>query len=349
MADDPELERRLEAMFASARPRRGFEDELWRRIQARRSLGQRLGGWLQPALRFAPAVAMLLIVALGVTWLAGNLGNLHFGGGSASSTYSGGPMFASEKAVAPVAFGVLPPLAPGTGRAATAPQATAGNADTNASNSFNGALPSLPSSVPVYRYDEPTAADRAKIGAALQAQSGLAAIAVTPSDAARGVEPQLVFSGPAPSGAQGGLAEMANAFLAGHNLTPRFPFGITLTGSGQVLYGRLFGTPRGAYSQVRPDGAVAGLTVEVSNGLVSGRGPLELPLAAASYPLRSAAEAIAAASAGRPPGAASFDRAELVYVLVVSGGHGYYEPELLLTGPNGVTLSPMLAPKWLGA
>ena len=48
-------------------------------------------------------------------------------------------------------------------------------------------------------------------------------------------------------------------------------------------------------------------------------------------------------------GPASFDKAELVYVLVVSGGHGYYEPALLLSGRGGSRLAPVIAAEWLGA
>jgi hypothetical protein len=82
---------------------------------------------------------------------------------------------------------------------------------------------------------------------------------------------------------------------------------------------------------------------------VSVRGPLDLPLASAPYPLRSATDALAAANVHQGTSGATFDRAELVYVLVVSGGHGYYEPELLLTGSAGVVLAPVIAPGWLGA
>ena len=252
--------------------------------------------------------------------------------------------------MAPVAFGVLPPLAPGTGRSATAPLATAGNADTNAGPTFSGTLPSLPSVMPVYRYDEPTAVDRARIAAALQAQSGLAAIGVTPSDAARGVEPQFVLNAPAASGSLGGPAETANAFLAGHNLTPHFAFQLSLASSGnQVIYGRVFDGPGGPIRQVRPDGGVAGLAVDLTGGTVSARGPLDLPLTIAPYPLRSAAEALTAADVRQAAGSAAFDRAELVYVLVASSGHGYYEPAILLTGSSGTMLAPVIAPGWLGA
>lgn len=347
MSEDPDLERRLEAMFASARPRTGFEDDLWRRVEARRPWHQRLGRRFQPALRYAPALATLLVVALGVTWLAGTF---HGGPGTAGTTTSAGaPAFGNQKALTP-AFGVLPPLAPGGAGAATAPQATTGKADATAGAGFSGTLPSLPSELPVYRYDEPSSADRARIGAALQAQTGLAAIGVSPSDAVRGLEPQFVFNAPAPSGSRGSdPAVTANAFLASHNLTPHFAFRLSVTSAGsQVLYGRVFDGPAGSIRQVRPDGSPGGLLVDLSGGSVSARGPLDLPLTVAPYPLRSASEALAAVNLRPAIGAAAFDRAELVYVLVVSGGHGYYEPALLLSGPGGNVLAPVIASGWLG-
>jgi len=322
MSEDADLERRLEAMFASARPRTGFEEDLWRRIEARRPWHQRLGRRFQPALRYAPALATLLVVALGVTWLAGNFRG---GAGSAGTTTSAGaPAFGNQKALAP-AFGVLPPLAPGGARAATAPQAPSAGADATAGAGFSGTLPTLPSELPIYRYDEPSSADRARIGAALQAQTGLAAIGVSPSDAVRGLEPQFVFNAPAPSGSQGSdPAVAANAFLASHNLTPHFAFQLSVASSGsQVLYGRVFTGTGGSIRQVRPDGSAAGLLVDLSGGSVSARGPLDLPLTIAPYPLRSASEALPAVNVRPATSAAAFDRAELVYVLVVSGGHGY--------------------------
>jgi hypothetical protein len=352
MSEDPDLERRLEAMFASARPRRGFEDELWRRIEARRPWHQRFSRRFQPALRYAPALATLLVVAFGVTWLVGNFrGGL---GSGASTTSAGAPALGSQKASAP-AFGVLPALGPGGARS-TAPQASSG-ADTNADAGFSGTPVILPADLPVYRYDEPTTSDRATAAATLQAQSGLA-VAVTASDPARGVEPQFLLNGPPPVGpapacptAACSWAAEANAFLTSHNEVPRFAFQVSVfPAAGQVVYGRQFDGPTGPARLVRPDGSGAGLAVDMAGATVSVRGPLDLPLASASYPLRSAADALAAANVRQgPTGAAPFDRAELVYVLVVSGGHGYYEPELLLTGPGAVVLAPMIAPRWLGA
>ena len=134
------------------------------------------------------------------------------------------------------------------------------------------------------------------------------------------------------------------------SLTPLFAFQLSVAGSGnQVIYGRLFDGPGGSIRQVRPDGSVAGLTVDLSGGAVSVRGPLDLSLTVASYPLRSASEALAAANVRQAAGTPAFDRAELVYVVVVSRGHGYYEPALLLTGPSSAVLAPVIAPPWLGS
>src|SRR5258707_4784880 len=79
MSDSEDLElqaiqRQLDDAFETTRPRAGFEDELWTRIQARRSAGTRLrDAWLGliGSIREAPAVpmgavAVLLVVALGV-------------------------------------------------------------------------------------------------------------------------------------------------------------------------------------------------------------------------------------------------------------------------------------------
>jgi hypothetical protein len=344
MAEDPELERRLEAMFSSARPRPGFEDELWRRIEARRPWYRRIG--FQPALRYAPALATLLVVALGVTWLANNLR-----GGPASSssaTTAGAPAFGSAQNAAP-AFGVLPALRPGAEKSATAPEATAGAIDSAAGRSLNGTLPTLPSVLPVYRYDEPSAIDLSRTDAALQARSGLAAVAVTHSDAARGIEPQFSFTAPTAGAAPGTTSEGATAFLASHSMLPSFSYQLSPTGSaGRVIYGRVFDGPTGAIRQVRPDGSSAGLIVDISGGSINASGPLDLPLTIGSYPLRSAAAALSAVNVRPGSTAGAFDHAELVYVLVVSGGHGYYEPALLLTGTGVAMLAPVIAPGWLG-
>ena len=67
------LQRELDDAFATTRPRRGYEDELWLRMQARRPLWTRLRdaiGSVGARFREAPAiplsaVAVLLVVVVG--------------------------------------------------------------------------------------------------------------------------------------------------------------------------------------------------------------------------------------------------------------------------------------------
>jgi hypothetical protein len=89
--DEPgmdDLERQLDAAFAATRPRRGFEDELWTRIQARRPWWRRLGGSLSSvtwAGATAGALAVVLVVGLGTLFV---LRPGASGGGSASTATS---------------------------------------------------------------------------------------------------------------------------------------------------------------------------------------------------------------------------------------------------------------------
>ena len=336
MAEDPELERELDAMFASARPRRGFEDELWARIAARRPWHQRLADLLRPTFRAAPAVAGVLAVLVGAGWL---LAHARLGGGSTTSSSTGGAAYGSQRA-AP-AFGILPSL---VSAKAVAPQVGAATSDTGAAIVFSGVLPPLPAELPVYRYDEPTAAQREQEAVRLASRSGLK-VAVSRSDPAAGVEPRFTVSG---------LAEAAaspDAFLARHGLTPAYLFLVEIDpAGGGIVYARQFSNPTGSAPEVGRDGLPTGLRVGLQGSLVVGAsGPLILPLAEADYPARTATDALVAAGARAQPAAGpnAIDSAQLVYVLVVAGGHGYYEPELLLTGRGGALLAPLVASAWL--
>lgn len=60
MSDDPDLERRLEAMFGSLKPRAEFQDRLRERLRARRPW------WNQPALLWLAAAVPALILAFAV-------------------------------------------------------------------------------------------------------------------------------------------------------------------------------------------------------------------------------------------------------------------------------------------
>ena len=345
MSEDPDLQRRLEAMFASVRPRRQFEHELWRRIEKSRPWHQRLTIALRPALRFAPALAALLVVALGASWLVGNHGLL--GGGTTTSSSAGSAAYGPQKSSVAPGLGQLPPLA-SSPEGTAAPQApVAGNADATAGLTFNGTLPSLPLLLPIYRYDEPSASDLAAAAARLRAQAGIP-VSVAPSNLASGLEPSFSASGAAPSAPLGGPIETASAFLASHGLTPSFAFQASLAASGrQVDYGRLFDGPDGPIPEVRRTGSPAGLSVDLGSAVVRVSGPLDLPFASAPYPLRSATAALGAAGVRTTAGPAAFNRAQIVYLLVISGGHGYYEPALLLVGPGGSILAPVVAQAWV--
>jgi hypothetical protein len=88
------LQRQLDDAFETTRPRRGFDDELWLRLQARRPLWTRLQDGLAglvAGLREVPAVpaaavAVVLIVVIGVGVVS--LSGLHFGGGGAATSSS---------------------------------------------------------------------------------------------------------------------------------------------------------------------------------------------------------------------------------------------------------------------
>ena len=103
------LQRELDDAFATTRPRRGYDDELWLRMQARRPLWTRLRdaiGSLGALFREAPAiplgaVAVLLVVVVG----AGILLNSGLRPSPTDSSYSRG---AQAPGLALSEFGKLP-------------------------------------------------------------------------------------------------------------------------------------------------------------------------------------------------------------------------------------------------
>jgi hypothetical protein len=144
--DEPgldELERQLDATFASARPRRGFEDELWRRLEARRPW------WGRLRMPSAGAVAgltggLVALLAVGLVTVVVLRGGMHMGAASGASTTTAAPASRSGGAAASGQFGQLP--APSGAVSAKVPRADgAGIATTR---------PAGPFSLPVYRYDK---------------------------------------------------------------------------------------------------------------------------------------------------------------------------------------------------
>lgn len=129
--DEPELdelERQLDAAFATTRPRRGFEDELWSRLQARRPRPRRASRGFPWAA--AGGLAVLLVVVLGVYGLVAH-GGLRGGVGGAETAQpaSRAPLGAAaqprtQRLLVPVGAGVpqvvlggrLSPLPAGSAR-----------------------------------------------------------------------------------------------------------------------------------------------------------------------------------------------------------------------------------------
>jgi hypothetical protein len=333
MPEDPELERRLEAMFASARPRAGFEDQLWKQLQARRPWPRRLLEWLVVPAHLTPALAALVVVA-GVGWLATSF---H----PAGNTTTSGNFAAPSRATAP-AFGLLPPLSSAGKGAANAvspampaPGVSGGPALPTASGS--DAAQAATGELPVYRFDQPSASALAAAATALTDSSGLP-VQVLPGDPATGRAPSFQLTGLSVTVGPEGQAAAAQDFLGHHNLLPQYSYQV-LVGSDRVVYNRQFlGGSSGSIPDVTPDGRPAGLEVVFSGGeLVSVSGPLELALASSPYPTRSLTSSAAYLSGA----------SRLVYVLVVAGGHGYYEPEVRASGPAGYQFEPVIAPQYL--
>ena len=198
-----------------------------------------------------------------------------------------------------------------------------------------------PSELPVYRFDEPSPSELAATVTALTDRSGLS-IKVLAGDPAAGQPPRFQVTGlNVPVGPEGQVAA-AQSFLGAHALLPTYTYGV-ISSPDRVVYNRRFGDPAGSIPEVGLDGRAVGLEVDFSGGsLVAVTGPLELAVANSPYPLRVFSTTPAAAT-GESQGQA----VRLVYVLVVAGGHGYYEPELLVFSSAGFEFQPVIAPQYL--
>ena len=376
-SQDPEeleleaLQRKLDDAFETTRPRRGFEDDLWLRIQRRRPLGERLRdmlGGLAGGFREAPAipiaaVALLLIVVVGVGLLNSGLspfGSNHGGAMSASAPNpkgaEGGASFAGGGIIPTPALhpGLVPSVpAPSNGQA----DVTTAPADNNlyfgpATLTWSGTFPAGSVSAPVLIYSEPTADQTRSATNVFGPQQGV-------TIATQGSVPQLprepiyivretgagVASGTDPVAA-------ADAFLSAHNLLPPWPDNVVVVQSGQVsrvIYQRAFALPSGDNAfLVNWNGDRYGIEVDIFGGKRSAVGPLPLGLQSASYPLISNDQAAqlalseppASTAAITPTPAVNLDHVELVYALAISGNSGFYEPAYLFSGTftyNGQT------------
>ncbi len=377
MSDDKEdlelqaLQRELDDAFATTRPRRGYEDELWVRMQARRPLSSRVRdafGSLGSLFREAPAipvgaVAVLLVVVIGASILVNSglrLGTTH-------NSYSQGAS-APDMALGG-GFGKLPTpaLHPGLVPSAYAPTASNGFASDHSNLYFGpaillwtGQMPLESVQAPVYRYAEPgvSVADQfaASIGASpsgkqvagpgllgtYSGQDFAVSIQGTVSQLPR--EPYFVLT---PTGySAAGVDEQAAAtnFLDHFSLEPAWPSTIDAQGSpeqARVILDRYFPVTSGRTYLVDWTGDRYGIEVDISNRQVrAASGPLPLSVDGANYRLISNDEAVrmaleSAAASGQtiqPAPTVDLKTVELVYALAVSNGQGFYEPAYLFSG-----------------
>ena len=260
--DDLELkaiERVLDDAFASTRPRPGFDDELWARMQARRPFAARfkdaLAGLWQGVREVpgvpATAVAVVLVIALGVGLITlGGLGHRGAGTtGGALSLSQGTSRYEPNSTNSFGEFGRLPSpefaSSAGPPPQDQAPAAAAGAAPTPylgpATVTWSGQLTLSIASAPVYRYHEPSTNVADQFASALGAtfvdrpagflgsyQSSDYTLKVRgtvqrpPSEAS-----YFIFAAPnlpAVSTAGSSPADIALIFLASHSLVPQWSY-----------------------------------------------------------------------------------------------------------------------------
>ena len=341
MSDDKEdlelaaLQRELDDAFATTRPRRGFEDELWLRMQARRPLWTRLRdviGSTGALFRQAPAiplgaVAVLLVVVVG----AGILLNSGLRLGPTHNSYTQGAqapgMALSDE------FGKLPTpvLHPGLVPApATNGASLSSGFALDQSNLYfgpatlrwTGQMPLQSVQAPVYRYAEPSAslADEfaASVGASSdkQVRSGSGflgtyrgqafVLTVQPTEPQLPLEPYFNLAPTSPVSTGGADSRGAAAtFLGGYSLVPSWPNEVTVQqANGHVLvqYSRAFQLPDGGVVfLINWIGQRYGAGVDISNGaIIAASGPLPLNLDATTYRLISDDDAVRVALASAP-------------------------------------------------
>jgi hypothetical protein len=399
------LQRQLDDAFQTTRPRPAFEDELWLRMQSRRPIWSRfregLAGLIE-GMREAPAipsaaVAIMLIVLVGAGIFT--MSGLHFGGagstsstaGSATTDHSGarGPNFASEYGALPA-----PSLAPAASR-------TAPSGGSAANLQLIGSVPASPNNIyfgpasltwagrvdvtattlPVFRYQEPSADAAGQFAASLGAAPAKATPPTAPgvlgtysgdnftlvaigSVAQPPQEPSFRLSEVRSASAGGAPVAVATAYLAAHSLIPTWPYQTEVQTFGStvhVTFLRAFDVPaQGTASLIDGVGDRYGIEVDLASGPASvlAIGPLPLGLDSVDYPIISADKAVQSALASSDSSSTrvvQLTKEELVYALVVAGDHSFYEPAFLFSGTftdQGITyvkrvLVPAVAPAFL--
>src|SRR4029077_436793 len=311
-----------------------FEDELWLRMQARRPIWTRFRegvAGLAGSLREAPAIpsaavaiALIVVIGAGVISLGGGL---HFGGAGGSSTAALDSQGKNGSA-APPAFGALPvPATLPTVSGSYGPQA-----DREALYAspavliWAGVISVNASSLPVFRYAEPTTADAntfaLSVGAAPSAHvapGGLGmytgrgfTLVVDGTVAQPAREPSYEWSElqSLPGASTGDAVAVADAFLAAHHLTPTWAYETDVQQSSttvQVRYFRSLDLPgAGGAPLVNSAGDRYGIEVDIPTSSPGAfvSGPLPVTLDSVNYPIISADQAVRAALASSAPSGA---------------------------------------------
>ena len=356
------LQRRLDDAFATTRPRRGFEDDLWLRMQARRPLWARIRdafGGLAAGVREAPAVplaavAVVLIAVVGIGIVGTGLGSHN--SESATSGLGLGSK-ANQPATADLGrgpFGSLPaPSSNPVGSGIPSQGATTYGPISSAPVrlTWTGQLNLTITSAPVFRYTEPTKQDAnrfaATLGASPQAQvdKSLGTYAgpdyqlqVFGTSRAIGQAPTYLIrpgsSMTAVGTASSAPTDLAMQFLTQRNLVPDWPNQVTVEGTTEassaqptILYLRQFVAPGyGSAYLVDSSGRRSGLLLSFNNGtLVQLEAPLPVALDSAQYPIITPDQAVQKALATSSP-LASAPTAQLTQaslVYMLAPGLGY--------------------------
>ena len=336
------LQRQLDDAFETTRPRPGFEDELWTRMQAHRPATSRLrDAWLGliAGLREVPAVPMAAVAALLVVIIGASLfaySGLGRGGASTAGTglSAGQSVPQSDRLAPPGAFGRLPGplLNPSADKSAGSTTPSATQPGFNLANGgpftlvWKGTFALNLPAAPVFRYQEPStnAADQfaASLGAIFISRPAgyLGAYDTTEFNVlVRGTvqspayEPSfalLPLKPIAPIDAAGGPADVAVVFLAQHSLAPMWqnsPQAVVSGDQTKVTLVRQFAVPGYGFAYlIDAAGDRSGLEVDLQgNQPIRATGPLPLNLEPASYPIISGDEAVRSVLASAPPAAAN--------------------------------------------
>ena len=341
------LERQLDDAFETTRPRAGFEDELWTRMQARRPVGTRLrDAWLGlvQGIREAPGVPMATVAAVLVVVLGAGVvvySGLGRGGGTFSATRGGGAESAAQPnyVSSPGAFGrlrapVLAPGAPAGSNTGVAPSDTSPKAAYTGpvALTWTGKLDLTISTAPVFRYHEPSTntADQfaTSLGAVLVSrpagylgsyQTADFSVRVRGTIQSPAREPTYIVLPIAAGGAvdsAGGPADLALVFLGERSLVPAWTYTSDVVVSGdaaKVTLDRQFGVTGYGYAYlVDGNGDRYGVEVDLQgNRPVSATGPMPLNVESAMYSIISADDAVRSVLASSPVAASGMPTATM--------------------------------------